>query len=228
MNRLDIEEIIQRETTRWSDCDGTPARTLLRLGLLRELTKTLHSEKSRCLASGLKSEVQKLKEWEAKIDLLRETLNVDGSLIDLLKLDGNQSHKKNRLLPEALFQKIDRNKLFRYDRKWEAAIAAEAISLKWPFWSLETWVKIPQIEEWNKTLEEHLWPRGLVLFIESATLQEKENASLQQDALLWRGHWVIILDSHFKSPQDLSLNIKNWPGAPETWPNPPQWKCIYT
>jgi len=126
-----------------------------------------------------------------------------------------------------LNQKLDRDKLQRYDRKWEKTIAAEAISLHWKFWCLDSWVQISYIEEWNKYLTTRLWPHGLVLSTESALSLKNDILHPTNTVPLWRGHWIIILDSQLKHPSELSLNLNQWPGTPEKPPTPAQWKLIY-
>jgi hypothetical protein len=226
MSKFSVEELIRQDMDRWADCSGSPEMTLLRLSILRQLIQNLHSEKSRCLASGLKTEAQAIKNWEVQIENLRDHISLQGDLLQLVQ-ESLATPKKKRNLPEALFQNLDRDKLLRYDRKWEAAIAAEAIALNWKFWILDTWVKIPMIEQWDQAFSQRLWPHGLILFAESANAPERENLQDNADLMYWRGRWVTLLHPHFKTPMELSLNLKHWPGAPETPPSLPQWKRIY-
>jgi hypothetical protein len=225
MNPPLIEEIIKKYYDQWNDCAEGPDQTLLRISILRELIKTFHSEKSRFLARGLKTEAQLIKSYEAKIHLLRDLPKLPDPLRAMIQdpIDEKTCSKKKRLLPELLFQSISREKLTRYDRSWEAIIAAEATSLSWTFWHLEAWVEIHQIEEWDQTLQQKLWPHGLVLFTENA---QSETPTVN-DSSLWQGRWFIGLHPHFKNPQELSLNLEHWPGFPETPPTKPHWELLY-
>jgi hypothetical protein len=144
-----------------------------------------------------------------------------------LLIDTEPLPKRSRMLPELLFAKLEREKLTRYDRKWEAAIAAEAVSVKWPFWCLDTWVQIPLIEEWDQTFVENLWPRGMILFSESSSSIDKWQNHSENDPGVWRGRWNIILDRKFKGPEELSLKLDQWPGAPSNAPARPQWKRLF-
>jgi hypothetical protein len=224
MKNISVDEIIRQDMDRWADCDGTPEMTLLRLSILRELIQKLHSEKSRCLANGLKAEAQSIKIWETRIEELRDHLSLYGDLMQLIQ-DPKSAPKKKRNIPEALFQNLDRDKLLRYDRKWEAAIVAEAITLNWKIWNLDAWVKIPSIEEWDTVLSQRLWPHSLVLFAESA--QSPNTGLSPSEDTYWHGRWMTLLHPHFNTPIELSLNLNTWPGAPETPPSLPQWKQIY-
>jgi hypothetical protein len=221
-----LKEIITRAAERWLDCQTSSESTLLRLAILREIVQSLHSEKSRCLANGLKSQAQVIKTWETKIEELRDGVTLDGDLLQLI--DQFQTiQKKKRILPESLFQHLERDKLLRYDRQWEAAIAAEGLSHHWKLWTFHSWVEIPLIEEWSQAFAQRLWPHGLILFTESAHSKEADLQESQLEPLYWKGRWTILLDSHFKSPAELSLNVSRWPGSPIKAPATPQWKKLY-
>ena len=228
-----IEDLIERYMERWNDCASIPETTLLRLAVLHSLIQNLHSEKSKCLAKGLKAEAQVIKSFEQKIQLLRELPLLQGDLMAVINGAGDEQRKKKRLLPEALFQSIEREKLNRHDRLWESAMCAEAATLAWTLWYLETWVKISTIEEWDITLGQKLWPHGLVLFTENAQSKEAPHSfatatdSTAEEPVLWHGRWFLILHPQFQSPTDLSLNLNLWPGYPTTPPSPPYWKLLF-
>jgi hypothetical protein len=222
-----IQSILQKECDRWNDCHDLSQINLLRLGLLRELIQVLHSEKSRCLAEGRKENAQEIRDLESKVECLRDFNNLQGDLIQMIYKSSGEATRKKRLIPESLYLHLDRAKLERYDRKWECAIAAEAIALNWKFWYLDSWVKISGIEEWNKSLMDRLWPHGLVLFTESASTQNNEIIQEMGNVPLWHGHWIIVLDTQLKHPTELSLHLNHWPGSPEEPPTPAQWKSLY-
>jgi hypothetical protein len=221
-----IDEMMNRITDRWQDCKGTPESTLLRLCLLKELLQSLHSEKSRCLAAGQKDQAQAIKVVEVKLESLRESAALQPDLSELLN-HADPGQRKKRIIPEALFKSLDREKLLRYDRQWEAAITAEAASLSWKFWSLDSWVSISALEEWDKTLHQKLWPHGLILFVESYYSNSRQIEENHSESNLWRGRWIVALHSRFQSPLDLSLDLRYWQGFPEKAPSEPQWKKLY-
>ncbi len=227
LSSISVDAIIQKGMDRWIDCENLPEMTLLRLALLRELNQSLHAEKSRCLACGKKLEVQSIKEWEKRLENLCDLATLPGTLADLLQ-STSSIKKKKRLLPEGLFVNIDRDKLLRYDRKWEQMIAAEAAAIHWSFWALDIYTNIMQIEEWGIALSEALWPHGLVLFVESASNVRAPEVSETAGSELWRGHWMILLQPRFKHPEELSMNLSQWPGSPDHPPSQPAWKHLYT
>jgi hypothetical protein len=231
MKPTPVEEIIQGVSERWQDCEGLPEMTLLRLAILRELIQMLHSAKSRCLAGGLKTEALDIKRWEVRIEEIKDSAILQGSLPQLLQQSSPSTptlSKKKRNIPESLFTSFDRDKVLRYDRKWEAAILAEALSLNWKVWALDAWVNIPQIEEWDRAFTQRLWPHGLILITENAkSSQDSQSSSTDSDSHCWQGRWTILLHPHFKHITELSLQLDRWPGSPEKPPSPPAWKRIY-
>ena len=166
------QNLLEQYAEKWRLCEGLPESDLLRLVVLRELLQSLHAEKSRLLSSGKRDESTSIRALETHIEELRNAKPLEGDLAALAS--GTAKFKKrSRLLPAAVFTAVDREKLERFDRKWEAAIAAEAISQGWRIWSLENWVEIPRVEEWNRKLVDQLWPHGIVLFVESAGSHRK-------------------------------------------------------
>ena len=215
------EDIIRKEIDRWVDCAGVPQMNLLRLVLLRELIQNLHLEKSKCLANGNKPKAQEIKIWETQIQKLKDSQQLTGELFSLIQ-KSDSTPKRKRILPENLILALGRNNLDRFDRTWDTAIAAEAVSLGWHFWSMDAWVKISLLGEWNQTLTEKLWPHGLILFVESSQTQCELDES---DS--WRGTWMLALDPLLQNPNELSFHTKQWPGAIKDPPTPTSWKPIY-
>lgn len=205
---------------RWNHCQGLPEEGLLRLALLRELTRKLHTEKSKILALGKKEAVGELKVWEDKIHKIREATRLDGKLSDLLETP-RPPGKRTRLLPEALYTTIPRDRFERYDRQWEALIAAEACSQGWSFWAMSAWVQIEQVEEYDTQLRERLWPRALVLFSESS----EESSSSTIEGTHWHGRWLILLDAHLRAPQELHTDFSHLPGVR---PQSESWRLLFS
>jgi hypothetical protein len=225
-----LRTVIESQAERWRHCEGQPECTLLRLAILRELMRELHAQKSRSLATGKRDQVQNLRAWENRLVELRGHTRLEGDLIELIT--GNaEGRKRTRLLPEALFANIAREKLERYDRVWESTLAAEACALGWQFWSLEAWIEITLAEEWNRKLNDQLWPSALVLFAESAESGPPKPPSHQHVAI-WRGRWILAANPRFKSPADMASaaasNLAQWPGSPPDAPSAPQWKLLFS
>jgi hypothetical protein len=214
-----IDEILSQTAERWTHCEGQSEATLLRLNVLRELASTLHATKSQFLATGKRGEAQSLKSWESKLEELRGCSPLDGNLLELLN-GARKAKKRTRVLPDALFTAIEREKLERYDRQWEGSLAAEAVSLGWRFWSLGVWVQIALIEDWDKRLREQLWPHGIVLFTESA-------GSPLADSSDWHGRWIVALHPKFRTPAEISLDFARWSGTVVSRGNP-EWKLLFS
>lgn len=217
------EAIISHGVERWNHCDGLEEATIIRLAILRDLTREMHAEKSRYLALGKKTEAQGFKGIEKAMDELRGAGPLEGDLRGLLSGE-IKPRKRTRLLPESLFSFIPKDKFERHDRIWESAIAAEAASLGWCFWRLEAWVSIAQVEDWQRALSSELMPHGVILFAESGS--QSVEGGVPSDALadLWQGCWVIVLKSRYRTPD---FHVNQLPGSSQI-PRPPEWKLLFS
>jgi hypothetical protein len=219
------ETLLAESSERWRQREGARDATLLRLVILRDLVRALHAQKSRFLATGQKSQAQSLKDWEARIDELKGCSPLEGDLYELLS-GTRRARKRTRLLPEALYSSIEREKLERYDRQWEAAIAAEGASLGWRFWSLSASVEIMSVEAWNRRLAEQIWPHGITLYVEGGNAPGAALAGAPGQVPSWPGRWIVLLHNKFRAPAELGLDIAAWPG---TAADPaPQWKLLFS
>lgn len=218
------EALVERYTERWEHCSAAEdGRTLLRLSLLRELMRELHAERSRALATGNRGAIPDLRAWEERVRSLRQLYPLEGSLVQLLGQSVKPA-KRTRLLPEALFSFIEREKLERYDRQWEGTLAAEACALGWRFWSLEATVEIAQIEAWDSALQSHLWPHGIVLYTESCG----DNGGFTANTVSWRGRWITVLHPNFRTPSDLNVDVTRWPGSVNSGAPAHVWKLLFS
>jgi hypothetical protein len=212
--RPQIESLLEQSAEKWRTCEGTGERDLLRLVVLRELLHGLHAEKSRLLSQGMHDDATSIRAIEARIEELRNCKPLEGDLHELLSKE-IKLRKRTRLLPDAIFGSLEREKLERYDRIWEAALASEAVAQGWRVWALEAWVEISKVDEWNRRLIEQLWPHGIVLYVESGGSQN-QNA--------WLGRWVCILHPKFRTPSEISLGFSNWPGTQSS----PSWRLLFS
>jgi hypothetical protein len=216
----ELEQILLRQSESWNQTAGRPETTLLRLAILREIIRNIHARKSHFLATGRKTISQGLDQRETFLNELRHRTQLEGSLKEYLL--GNVSVPgQPRILSDELLASIGKEKLTRHDRQWEAALAAEAAVLGWSFWSLEVWVEITQVEQWNLKLNELLWPRGLVLFVESG-------AATRVSELLWQGRWILTLPAGVHPSEEFKLTDGPWPGTPNQPPSPPTWKLLFS
>jgi hypothetical protein len=208
-----IEQMVEFAAERWRVAGGKPDSDLLRLAVTRDLMHSLHAEKSRFLSKGQRDEASKMKAYEKKIDEIRSSAPLSAELRDILS-GSAPLKKRTRLLPEALFGVLSREKFERYDRQWEAALASEANQIGWDFYGLDAKLEIQKIDEWNNRLKEHIWPNGIVLFVESVSLESEKGTQ----PATWQGRWIIVIKSQLNSNL-LSTDLSNWPGTqgPVTW-----------
>lgn len=221
------EDWVERNAHLWRQLNETPgpATNLLKLGILREIHRTVHAQKSGSLAKGRRDEARRLGEIETRVEALRQQAKLDGELAELIGRPP-AGKKRTRVLPDSLFNFIEKEKLERYDRHWEAALAAEACAAGWRFWILDAWVQIPLIEHWSATLSEQLWPHGVLLFVESAGFLESRTDN--PDDALWHGQWLAIVDPRYADPRDVTRGMDQWAGSTVAAPSPPHWKALYT
>lgn len=218
------EVFIGHYEQKWTHCEGLTEATLIRMSILREMVRELHAEKSQCLARGMRSEIQKYKGWEARLEELRSASSLEGPLRELLN-STTEVRKRTRLIPEAVYSFLTKEKLERYDRAWESALIAEAASLGWCFWALDAWVKISQAEEWHRMLGERLLPNGIVLFAEASPNSGMDgDPAPAPEASIWAGRWWIVLQARWKTPD---FQLDRMPGT-SLIPSAPRWKLMYS
>jgi hypothetical protein len=224
-------EIFAQAAEHWRHCEGLEEATLLRLAILRDLIRELHAQKSRNLASGKKLEAQGLKVWELRVEDLRGSSKLEGDLMELLSDPAKKPKTRTRLLPEALFTNFSREKLERYDRQWEASLAAEAAQMGWHFWILDAWIDISGVEDWNQKLTEKLWPHGIILFSESAATQGFSSVAIGtgDDAVnFWHGRWIVLMHPRFRAPDELLGASSNLVSRTPVPPTLPKWKLLFS
>ena len=214
-------ELIEHVIERWKVCGGLEETTLLRLSILRDLTRRMHTEKSRCMAYGRKALIADFREWEEKIESLRSVASLEMGLEEAIE-SGAKIRQRTRLLPEGLFTFVDREKLERYDRAWEATIASEAAALGWCFWNLTAWVRIDSVEAWQDQLIDGLIPHGVVLFAESSERPLASGEHAPADA--WLGSWIVVLKPQYRSPD---FRVAHIPGG-VAGPRSPDWRVLYS
>ncbi len=155
---------------------------ILRLHLLRKISFLMHAEQSRLLAVGQQRMARIFAKDEEEVEALRTQLST-------------------RIPDPFLLAALGSERLLRTDRKWESSIAAEASYVGWKFLVLKATVKLgtpsssaalngtTTLEHWQNSLDDLLWPRGVVLWAES-----DKGGLLEQQAtgLVWRGTWWVV------------------------------------
>jgi hypothetical protein len=212
------EQMLEAILPRWRACEDLAETTLLRLSMLRDFSAQLHREKSRCMAKGDKAHASSYQSWEKRLADLRQAADLSFDLSEVM--NANLVFKnRTRLLPRPLLNVIPTEKLERYDRAWEFAMAAEAARLGWTFWQLHAAVLISDLEFWQNDLIERLLPNGVLLFTEPS---EREYDAVPENA--WVGCWTIALRPNLLTPE---FRVKQQPGTVVIG-KLPEWRILYT
>ncbi|MBL7716163.1 MAG: hypothetical protein JNL01_11930 [Bdellovibrionales bacterium] len=221
MESFSVEQLLEQAELLWKDFEELEEKTLLRLGVLRDLLDSLHAKKSESLARGKREEAAQIAALEARIDLFRNTSKFGSSLKELL--DAKETPKKRtRLIPEGLYNFIPKEKLERFDRSWEMTLAAEGAQQGWNFWSLDVCVDVRQLADFQSGLGSALKPNGLILFAEGR--EQDTTPQSEGDEAIWKGRWYILLKPKFRTPD---FRVDSLPGAsPKT--EATYWRLLFT
>ena len=229
-------ELLRKYRQSWIRSESSPEMTLLRIELLRKLAQDLHSETSKYLARGSRSQTEKMMKLESQVEKLRDSLTLDGELAQLIQQRIPSSQLKKKVsFPKNFFKKLEQTKLLRQDRKWEASLAAEAARFGWQLWSLTTWVCIPEIEKWDRALSKKLWPKGLILFTEISSMNRDDLLQMEKTPPLWRGRWHLLVKPKAKPTAkakakpiaEPQIDLMALPGNPTQAPHPAEWELLY-
>ena len=220
------QDILQSFETRWNSCASSSRENLLRLVVLRELTRMLHSEKSWCLASGFPDEAQQYHEYEMAADKLVNEDDLSGSLSDILAkaealpdpdpVTGVLASSSRRKFPKELQGILPSEKIERFDRHWEKALVCEAMKLHWEIWLLKANVRIEAAQDCENGLTRELGDRGILLFADSAETNELQEG-------IWPGQWLLLSEPGFDCRRAPLHSVKGLIVAP----NPPQWTLVH-
>lgn len=195
---------------RWQEASAAKDEIILKLGILRDFSRQVHAERSVSLARGSVAELQRLEKLDQNLNSLltsrEETLKIPLEQL----LENSASHLEKAppsSFPAEFVAIIPKEKLERYDRKWELVISRQCLKQGWKFWKLESAVAIPEVEVFHNGLAQSLWPNGVLLFAESA-------APLSSPQSRWSGRWVIAArpfwePNHLPSPY-FELGANNW------------------
>jgi hypothetical protein len=167
----------------WNQVSATYPDNVLKLAVLRSMTRSIHSLKSELDPTKKTAEALALLEAEPFIEKAR---NKDLSLVDLQQVLQDQvpDEPQHRKLPFDLIQKFPKTDFDRFDRTWEFAVLAEALESGWKLYTLDATVSLKDAESVHLKLEKDLWPNGVVLFVESSYLDVPDG--------MWRGRWFLV------------------------------------
>jgi len=206
----------------WKETAALPDKAVLRLAILRDLSRRLHAERSMHLAQGKIPQGQTLEQVEAQLAAMRgvpELIAGDDLTRALATKLSPEPARAN--LPEALAVIVPRAKLERYDRHWEAFIAAEAFARGWAIWELDATIQIAKAEAFHKHLSQLLWPKGVILYVESLPVQPAGSG----EGSVWSGRWLLVSMVGLKPEH---LEIERSPGIPiGSSISPPSWRRLF-
>lgn len=206
------------------------ATRLLRLAIVRELVRQIHTLRSELLARGRLAEATELEYRELFFNYRFLEIRFEEARFREVFLASGRRTKPAPIVPAplefpiTLAEFLPTEKLNRHDRRLESEMAREALKQGWSFWNLDAWVEVQRVEEWAKTLEQRLWPKGVILFVESDGFLQSFQVDGKERAF-WHGRWTIITTPRVTDPtRDLAMDFENWGAIPK---DPPAWKLLY-
>ncbi len=204
-----IERVLQRMERPWQQAGKSDACRLLRLSLMRELTRVIHTLRSECMATDRSDQAEDLAHRE-------NYLNTYFPIMDLSNLGLSQAFSQTSRvakpvgkpgnavsLPASVTDTVGAGKFTRQDRRWENEIAQEAVRQEWEFWQFEASTEIHQVESFARGFSDSIWPRGVVLFVESDGFlkMSQDNSHLAY----WRGRWLVVMEPRAPKPETTGL-----------------------
>lgn len=200
------ESLISDTSRKWVQCDSLKSSEVLKLGLLRDLKRSIHAEQSKYLSLGKRQEAVSLKNLENHLDELREAENLNSPLAYLLSGQATiTTHPRS--IPASFSKVIPPEKLNRYDRVWEKALVSWGLELGWSFWTLKAFVQVALAENWERSLAQKLWPNGISLYVEALHHPKTKNKGI------WYGAWKIMAHPKIQTFDDLGIKFETLPGV---------------
>lgn len=200
-----VERTLQRLERPWQQAGNSNACRLLRLSILRELTRVIHTLRSECMATDRAEKADDLAHRENYLNMYFPVLDVTS--LGLAQAYSQTSRAAKPVskgpdpvaLPNSVAQTVGINKFTRQDRRWENEIAQEAVRQEWEFWHYEASTEIHQVEAFARNFTDSIWPRGVILFVESDGYLK---ASPEDPNLAyWRGKWLVVMEPRAPKPE---------------------------
>lgn len=224
-----FDDLLQEIGGLWRETQASRETRLLRIALLRRFVLAIHARRSGFLAANDSAGADLLARLELFIESSFARQPLESLTLDELVQAGMKSATPGGAesdqqglsvtLPKELLQWLDPAKLARKDRRWEKALAVEAFRKGWSFWQWVVDVEIHQIESWASALSDGLWPRGILLYVETDGFIDVDEAN--PSLAYWRGRWLMVLEPELRDPLTLSFPLSSWPGtrpgAPGEW-----------
>ena len=219
-----LRRLVDELEPRWVDSARSRSAPVLRTVLLRELMQRLHAERSLRLAErpgerGPHPAVGEISRLETRIGELCGRKVDSRSLTEAIE-SAKRAPGTAANLPQEVIDALGSQRIKRADRKWEAAIAAQAAGHGWSFWALDAWVRLRTAEAFHEFLSRSIWPQGVVLFVEAAPSAAERKPLEFRDH--WQGRWYATFDP--EAPRE-PPGPQGYPGL-LTDPEPPRWTLL--
>lgn len=213
-----IEQVLTQLDRHWQQAGLSKSCKILRFALLRELCRSIHRLRSEFMATSRETLATDLGLREATLTQHFDQIQVENLSLETIfaSIPSLESAPVNPTqVSPALSKAIEAAKLLRQDRRWEAVIASHAEREHWTFWQFCASTKIQEVETFARIFSESLWPRGIVLFVESDGFLNSTNQA--PELALWQGRWTLALDPHLRNPDELGLDFSRFPHSSPTW-----------
>jgi hypothetical protein len=220
-----VETVLSSCAPLWNQTRGLPEQRILRLAILRDLIRSMHAERSRLLALSQPDRADALRMVEPSTEALKFHPLAEASLPELVASRPERLAKPSRspIPPELEAAAGGEGKFNRYDRQWEAEIAGEACRIGWGFWTMEAWIDIAKAENFHQALNQGLWPRGIVLFVESCSDTSDSPEDAAHSRSIWKGRWLI---AHAPEQAPPGRSLGDLPGAVRP-PRAADWRLLF-
>jgi len=178
---------------KWEDVSAYEEATsyLLKLDILRDIYFEIHKNRSESLYHNNSAELLLNTELEKKVSyaikLQSLPLNLNHYLDQHLKKD---PHESPLVMQEGLKKILPEIKLTRFDREFEKIIAIRGFEQHCTFYELIYQLPLTNIQKFHELLKKTLWPKALLLFVESH--QENKNNAKSMNGQ-WKGIWTTML-----------------------------------
>lgn len=208
-------------SSRWTESEQAAHARILKLGILRDIHRRLHKERSKLLAEGRSDVARSLTQVEASLyDLDLAALDHFG-LQKLLSqtaiLSDQRGSPKFPELPEQVFEFLSKDKILRRDRIWDAWMLYCAHEMGWSLWTAHIWNKISTAENFHYQICDRLFPKAIGLLVES-DIQKFSEIGSHGD--LWCGIWYVLSPDASRPPSLDVTQIEGYSAEPE----PMSWK----
>lgn len=197
------------ETGAWIHTQGNPAIRLLRLQILRDYYRAIHTELSKVYTlEGPTPKYQELAELELRLPRLRHLAHLNGTLEQLLlQIQENEATDTNITetelhipsdIPGQYIECLGESRLMRPDRLWEFELVCEGERMGWKLAELQTSIPLQEVESWYENVPGMIWPSGVVLFAES--IDPSSDIAKSTPPGNWPGQWYFLLRPSLKDP----------------------------